>query len=85
MVYQVERVRQDFPSLKTGIAFFDGPGGSQVPTAVGQAIADAITQASSNRGTTTASEQNAEDAVIGYRNAVADLLNADPKGVVYRF
>ena len=83
MAYQIERVRQDFPSLKTGIAFFDGPGGSQVPTAVGQAIADAITQASSNRGTTTASEQNAEDAVIGYRNAVADLLNADPKGVVY--
>ena len=83
MAYQVERVRQDFPSLKTGIAFFDGPGGSQVPTAVGQAIANAITQASSNRGTTTASEQNAEDAVIGYRNAVADLLNADPKGVVY--
>lgn len=83
MAYQVERVRQDFPSLRTGIAFFDGPGGSQVPTAVGQAIANAITQASSNRGTTTASEQNAEDAVIGYRNAVADLLNADPKGVVY--
>jgi len=83
MAYQIERVRQDFPSLKTGIAFFDGPGGSQVPTSVGQAIADAITQASSNRGTTTASEQNAEDAVIGYRNAVADLLNADPKGVVY--
>ncbi len=83
MAYQVERVRQDFPSLKTGIAFFDGPGGSQVPTAVGQAIANAITQASSNRGTTTASEQNAEDAVIGSRNAVADLLNADPKGVVY--
>ncbi len=83
MAYQVERVRQDFPSLKTGIVFFDGPGGSQVPTAVGQAIANAITQASSNRGTTTASEQNAEDAVIGYRNAVADLLNADPKGVVY--
>lgn len=83
MAYQVEQVRQDFPSLKTGIAFFDGPGGSQVPTAVGQAIANAITQASSNRGTTTASEQNAEDSVIGYRNAVADLLNADPKGVVY--
>ena len=83
MSYQVDRIRKDFPSLNTGLAYFDGPGGSQVPKAVGDAIAKAITQPSSNRGTTTESEQNAEDCVIGYRNAVADLLNCDPKGVVY--
>jgi len=83
MSYQVERIRKDFPSLDTGLAYFDGPGGSQVPKVVGDAIAKAITQPSSNRGTTTESEQNAEDCVVGYRNAVADLLNADPKGVVY--
>jgi len=83
MSYQVERIRKDFPSLDTGLAYFDGPGGSQVPKVVGEAIAKAITQPSSNRGTTTESEQNAEDCVVGYRNAVADLLNADPKGVVY--
>ena len=83
MSYQVERIRKDFPSLDTGLAYFDGPGGSQVPKVVGEAIAKAITQPSSNRGTTTASEQNAEDCVVGYRSAVADLLNADPKGVVY--
>ena len=83
MSYQVERIRKDFPSLDTGLAYFDGPGGSQVPKAVGDAIAKAITQPSSNRGTTTESEQNAEDCVVGYRSAVADLLNCDPKGVVY--
>ena len=83
MSYSVDRIRKDFPSLNTGLAYFDGPGGSQVPKAVGDAIAKAITQPSSNRGTTTESEQNAEDCVIGYRNAVADLLNCDPKGVVY--
>jgi len=83
MSYQVERIREDFPSLDTGLAYFDGPGGSQVPKVVGDAIAKAITQPSSNRGTVTESEQNAEDCVVGYRNAVADLLNADPKGVVY--
>jgi cysteine desulfurase family protein (TIGR01976 family) len=83
MSYQVERIRKDFPSLDTGLAYFDGPGGSQVPKVVGEAIAKAITQPSSNRGTTTQSEQNAEDAVVGYRSAVADLLNCDPKGVVY--
>lgn len=83
MSYQVERIRKDFPSLDTGLAYFDGPGGSQVPKVVGEAIAKAITQPSSNRGTTTESEQNAEDCVVGYRSAVADLLNCDPKGVVY--
>jgi len=83
MAFNVDLIRKDFPSLATGIAFFDGPGGSQVPVSVGGAIAKAITQASSNRGTITLSEQNAEDCVIGYRGAVADLLNADPKGVVY--
>jgi cysteine desulfurase family protein (TIGR01976 family) len=83
MSYQVERIRKDFPSLDTGLAYFDGPGGSQVPKVVGEAIAKAITQPSSNRGTTTESEQNAEDCVVGYRSAVADLLNCDPKGVIY--
>ncbi|MFM8329548.1 MAG: aminotransferase class V-fold PLP-dependent enzyme, partial [Actinomycetales bacterium] len=83
MSYDVNRIRKDFPSLDTGIAFFDGPGGSQVPKVVGDAMAKAITQASSNRGTITISEQNAEKCVTDYRNAVADLLNCDAKGVIY--
>ena len=83
MSYDVNRIRKDFPSLDTGIAFFDGPGGSQVPKVVGDAMAKAITQASSNRGTITISEQNAEKCVTDYRNAVADLLNCDANGVIY--
>lgn len=83
MSYDVDRVRSHFPSLESGLAFFDGPGGSQVPDVVGAAIAKAITMASSNRGTTTLSEQNANQEVLNFRQAVADLLNADPKGVVY--
>lgn len=83
MAFDVNRIRKEFPSLDSGIAFFDGPGGSQVPKSVGAAIAKAITQPTSNRNTVTISEQNAEDCVQGYRNAVADLLNCDPKGVIY--
>jgi cysteine desulfurase family protein (TIGR01976 family) len=83
MTFQVDLIRKDFPSLSTGITYFDGPGGSQTPSVVGDAIAKAITQPLSNRGTNTISEQNAEEYVVGYRNAVADLLNCDPKGVVY--
>ena len=83
MSYDVERIRSHFPSLDTGIAFFDGPGGSQVPDVVGAAMAKAITQATSNRGVVTHSEINANEQVANFRSAVADLLNADPKGVVY--
>jgi cysteine desulfurase family protein (TIGR01976 family) len=83
MSYDVQRIRSYFPSLNTGLAFFDGPGGSQVPTVVGDAIAQAITKPISNRNVITESEKNAEEIVIGFRKAVADLINVDPRGVVY--
>lgn len=83
MAFDVNRIRKEFPALESGIAFFDGPGGSQVPKVVGDAIARTITLPISNRNTVTISEQNAEAAVQGYRSAVADLLNCDPRGVIY--
>ena len=83
MTFDVNRIRKEFPSLDSGIAFFDGPGGSQVPKSVGDAIAKAIIQPTSNRNTVTLSEQNAEKCVQDYRQAVADLLNCDPRGVIY--
>jgi cysteine desulfurase family protein (TIGR01976 family) len=83
MTYDVNKIRSHFPSLNTGLAFFDGPGGSQVPDVVGAAIADAITKPISNRNTNTESEKNAEELVLGFRKAVADLIDVDPNGVVY--
>ena len=83
MSYDVKRIRSHFPSLNTGLAFFDGPGGSQVPDVVGAAIADAITKPISNRNTNTESEKNAEEIVLGFRKAVGDLIDVDPNGVVY--
>ena len=83
MSYDVQRIRSYFPSLNTGLAFFDGPGGSQVPTVVGDAIAQAITKPISNRNVVTESEKNAEEIVRGFRHAVADLIDVDPRGVVY--
>ena len=83
MNYDVEKVRKDFPALNSGLAFFDGPGGSQVPSQVGMAISKAITLPISNRNIITASERNADQIVQEFRQAVADLINADPKGVVY--
>jgi cysteine desulfurase family protein (TIGR01976 family) len=83
MTYDVNKIRSHFPSLNTGLAFFDGPGGSQVPTVVGDAIAHAISKPISNRNVVTESEKNAEEIVVGFRRAVGDLIDVDPRGVVY--
>ena len=81
--FDVAAVRAQFPSLISGIAHFDGPGGTQTPAVVGEAIARTLTGPLSNRGTTVASEQNAEDAVLAFRDAMADLLGTAPAGIVY--
>jgi cysteine desulfurase family protein (TIGR01976 family) len=79
----VAALRREFPSLESGIAHFDGPGGTQTPIVVGAAIARTLTGPLSNRGTSIASERNAENAISAFRDAMADLLGADPRGVVY--
>ena len=46
----VDAVRSRFTALQNGFAFFDAPGGTQVPDEVGQAIANALRDASGNLG-----------------------------------
>jgi cysteine desulfurase family protein (TIGR01976 family) len=81
--YDVEAVRACFPALQHGVAHFDGPGGSQVPRRVADAVAATLVAGVSNRGTTTAAERVADATVLGARSAVADLLACDPRGVVF--
>ena len=83
MTYDVAAIRAEFPSLASGIAHFDGPGGTQTPASVGAAIANTLTGPLSNRGTAVVSERNAEDAIHGFRAAAADLLGTSPDGIVY--
>ena len=83
MAYKVEKIREDFPSLQSGTAYFDGPGGSQTPSPVAEAIKAALLAPLSNRGVTTASEQNANEITLNYRAAVADLVGGVAGGVVY--
>jgi cysteine desulfurase family protein (TIGR01976 family) len=80
--YDVDAVRAHFPALAGGAAHFDGPGGSQTPDVVAQAMYDTLTGPLANRGSNTAAERNAEAAVQGARTALADLLGADPDGIV---
>jgi cysteine desulfurase family protein (TIGR01976 family) len=81
--FDVSAVRSHIPALASGVAFFDGPGGSQVPDVVADAIRDALASPISNRGLVTEAERNADAIVSGARAAMADLLGADAGGVVF--
>jgi cysteine desulfurase family protein (TIGR01976 family) len=83
MAYDVAALRLTFPSLDSGIAHFDGPGGTQTPQVVADAVARTLAGPLSNRGRLTVSERNADDAVADFRQAYADLLGVPPTGIVH--
>lgn len=81
--YHVRRIRARFPALAEGAAHFDGPGGTQTPDVVAQAVADALLAAVSNRGEVSRSEQRAEEIVAACRAAIGDLVGTEPGGVIF--
>jgi cysteine desulfurase family protein (TIGR01976 family) len=83
MSFRVESVRAQFPALQAGAAHFDGPGGSQVPRSVGEAVAATLLADISNRGHVSAASRRADQVVLDARSALADLVGADPRGVVF--
>ncbi|MEV7244452.1 cysteine desulfurase-like protein [Streptomyces sp. NPDC093248] len=83
MAIDLNALRAHFPSLDTGLAFFDGPGGTQTPRPVADAITATMTGPLSNRGVTSPSELNAEHTVVAFRAAYGDLLNVPADGIVH--
>ena len=83
MTFDVARIRAQFPSLASGVAHFDGPGGSQTPLPVAQAVYDTLLSGVSNRSSLTRTGRLAEQIVHDARDAMADLLAADPRGIVF--
>ncbi|MFC4333442.1 cysteine desulfurase-like protein [Streptomyces andamanensis] len=83
MALDVDAVRARIPALKSGSARFDAPGGTQTPQPVIDAVAEALSRPLANRGRTTEGERNADGIVARARGALADLLGADPRGVVF--
>ncbi|MFC8076875.1 cysteine desulfurase-like protein [Streptomyces sp. NPDC057307] len=78
----IDALRARFPALRAGVAHFDGPGGTQMPTPVIEAITNALSAPLSVRGSVAPGEINAETIVRDFRRAMADLLGADEAGIV---
>ncbi|MDX2543559.1 cysteine desulfurase-like protein [Streptomyces sp. WI04-05B] len=83
MAIDLTALRAHFPSLDHGLVFFDGPGGTQTPRPVADAITATLTGPLSNRGVVSPSELNAERAVTEFRAAYADLLSMPADGIVH--
>ncbi|WP_431987321.1 cysteine desulfurase-like protein [Streptomyces griseoflavus] len=83
MTYDLTALRAQVPALAAGTAHFDGPGGTQTPQPVIDAIGAALSGPLSNRGGLLPGERNADTQVTETRRAMADLLGADPAGIVF--
>lgn len=80
-------IRAQFPALRreengTAVAWFDGPGGSQVPHSVIDAISGFLTHGGSNHGGAFTASRDSEEAHETARLAVADLFGTRPDDYV---
>ncbi|HVQ17856.1 MAG TPA: cysteine desulfurase-like protein [Actinomycetes bacterium] len=83
MSYDVERIRSLYPALSGDRVWLDGAAGTQSPTSVIDAIADAYRVGTSNGGGGFASSARADAMAQAAREAVADLTgSSEPTGVV---
>jgi cysteine desulfurase family protein (TIGR01976 family) len=87
-VMSTEEIRRCFPALARThnsypVAYFDGPGGTQVPRTVVEAMNDYLYRHNAN--THWAYPTSAEtDAIIdSARSVLADFLNADPTEITF--
>ena len=79
----IDAVRARFSSLQRGFAFFDAPGGTQVPDEVGDAIAAALRDASGNLGAPYATGRAIEAIVTRARTDAARFLGCDPDEISF--
>ncbi len=82
MTFDISRVRAAYPALGDGYAYLDGAAGTQVPTAVIEAIAATYRMGIGNAGGAFPASGRADSIVAECRLALADLTGASPDGVI---
>jgi cysteine desulfurase family protein (TIGR01976 family) len=83
-----EEIRGHFPALERRhagypVAYFDGPGGTQVPRAVVEAMADYLYHHNANTHWAYPTSMETDEAIEYARAALADFLNAEPAEIVF--
>jgi selenocysteine lyase/cysteine desulfurase len=75
--------RSRFSALQHGFAFFDAPGGSQVPDEVGEAIARALREASANMGAVYETSLRVKAILEEAESKAAGFLGCEPQEVIF--
>jgi len=87
--WDVAWCRRQFPALERTVAgrpavFLDGPGGSQVPRRVIDAVADYLAHTNANHGGAFPTSRESDALLDAAHRAVADLVGtADPETIVF--
>jgi len=76
------RIKSCYPALADGYAYLDGAAGTQVPSSVIAAIADAYVAGIGNHGGAFPASARSDALVEDCRVAVADLVGGEPTGVI---
>jgi cysteine desulfurase family protein (TIGR01976 family) len=83
VVTTVEEVRARFTALQQPLAFFDGPGGTQVPDSVIDAIADYLRYSNANTDGPFDTSRRTDALLTKARATAADFLNATVDEVAF--
>src|SRR5258708_2314737 len=84
----VETIRAHFPALARQhngkpVAYFDGPGGTQAPREVVDAISDYLLHHNANTHWIYPTSVETDAALLYAREAFADFFNATPREVAF--
>lgn len=87
-VLSVEEIRTAFPALEREhsghpVAYFDGPGGTQVPRVVADAITESLLHHNANRRWAYPASAEVDATVHGVRDAMADFFGCSADDVVF--
>jgi cysteine desulfurase family protein (TIGR01976 family) len=85
---RLQSVRASFPALGRvegghPVAYFDGPGGTQVPAVVADAVRDYLLHHNANTHWAYPTSAETDAALAGARERLADFLNAGPDEIAF--
>jgi cysteine desulfurase family protein (TIGR01976 family) len=88
MIASTDEIRAHFPALQRKqnghpVAYFDGPGGTQVPRAVAEAMTDYLFHHNANTHWAYPTSEETDAILLAAREACADLLNARANEIVF--
>jgi cysteine desulfurase family protein (TIGR01976 family) len=83
-----DQIREQFPALARmhngrPVAYFDGPGGTQVPRSVVEAMSDYLYNHNANTHWAYPTSSETDEIIARSRQAMADFLNASSDEIVF--